>query len=241
MGNNTVKVTEDLVKNIESHLRLERVAGIPRIVTESEQTNDLLTGTSLAELRALEAEALGCKKCRLCEGRTKVVFGSGCEVSPLVAFVGEGPGAEEDRQGKPFVGRAGELLTGAITKGMGLDRETQTYICNIVKCRPPENRAPLPDESAACTPYLFKQLELIQPKVVVSLGASALRGLCGIEGGITKLRGTWMEWRGFKLMPTLHPAYLLRNPPAKKDFWADLQEVMRYLGLPVTEKIPEKM
>ena len=124
---------------------------------------------------------------------------------------------------------------------MGLDRETQTYICNIVKCRPPENRAPLPDESAACTPYLFKQLELIQPKVVVSLGASALRGLCGIEGGITKLRGTWMEWRGFKLMPTLHPAYLLRNPPAKKDFWADLQEVMRYLGLPVTEKIPEKM
>lgn len=184
-----------------------------------------------SELRALRLQAEGCTRCRLCEGRNKVVFGVGNTRHPLIAFVGEGPGADEDRIGEPFVGKAGQLLTAAITKGLGLQRE-QVYICNVVKCRPPENRAPLPDETAACTPYLYRQLELIAPSVIITLGQPAQRALSGVDMGITKLRGKWQQWRGIPLMPTFHPAYILRNPPAKKEFWEDLQEVMKRLGLP---------
>ncbi|MCC6953797.1 MAG: uracil-DNA glycosylase [Deltaproteobacteria bacterium] len=179
------------------------------------------------ELREM---ALGCRRCRLCEGRNMVVFGDGKIVRPLIVFVGEGPGAEEDKRGLPFVGRAGELFTGAITKGMGLRRE-DVYICNVVKCRPPENRTPLPDEAAACTPYLYRQLELLRPRVIITLGQPAQLAICGIDKGITKVRGQWHEFHGIKVMPTLHPAYLLRNPAAKKDFWSDLQMVMDELGL----------
>ena len=179
----------------------------------------------------LEVQVMGCKKCRLCEGRNKVVFGVGKRNRPLIAFVGEGPGADEDRVGEPFVGRAGQLLTAAITQGMGLRRE-DVYIANVVKCRPPGNRTPLPDETEACTPYLFRQLELLQPGVIVTLGQPAQMALSGVNLGITKLRGQWQQWRGVKLMPTFHPAYLLRNPPAKKFFWEDLKEVMRELRLP---------
>jgi DNA polymerase len=170
-----------------------------------------------------------CTKCRLCETRNRVVFGVGDRSARLV-FVGEGPGADEDAQGEPFVGRAGQLLTAAIKQGMGLTRE-QVYICNVVKCRPPENRAPQPDEVASCISFLQRQLELINPQVIVTLGQHAQKALVGSEIGITKLRGNWQSWRGIKVMPTLHPAYLLRNPPAKKDFWADLQVVMDELGL----------
>ena len=168
-----------------------------------------------AELNSLRIDALGCMKCRLCETRNKVVFGAGRVDRPLIAFVGEGPGADEDRTGEPFVGRAGALLTAAITKGLGLQRE-DVYICNVVKCRPPENRAPLPDEVAACSPYLSRQLELINPKVIVTLGQPAQLALSGVNTGITRLRGQWQTWRGFRLMPTFHPAYILRNPAAKK-------------------------
>lgn len=181
-------------------------------------------------LEQLKAQALGCVACRLCETRNKVVFGVGKTDSPLIAFVGEGPGADEDRLGEPFVGRAGELLTKAITAGLGLSRN-DVYIANVVKCRPPENRAPLPDEVEACTRYLYRQLELIQPKVIVTLGQPAQMALSGVNQGITKLRGNWQTWRGIKLMPTFHPAYLLRNPPAKKEFWEDLKAVMAELGL----------
>ena len=181
-------------------------------------------------LDRLRDEALGCKRCRLCETRNKVVFGVGNINSPLIAFVGEGPGADEDRIGEPFVGRAGELLTAAITKGLGLERK-DVYIANVVKCRPPQNRAPLPDETEACTQFLFRQLELIQPRVIVTLGQPAQLALSGVNLGITKLRGQWQSWRGIKLMPTFHPAYLLRNPPAKKEFWEDLKAVMAVLGI----------
>lgn len=173
--------------------------------------------------------ALGCVKCRLCEERNKVVFGVGKIDSPALVFVGEGPGADEDRIGEPFVGKAGQLLTAAITKGMGLRRE-DVYIANVVKCRPPGNRAPLPDETAACTPYLYRQLEIIRPKVIVTLGQPAQLALSGVNVGITKLRGNWQNWRGVPLMPTFHPAYILRSPSAKKDFWADLQAVMGKLA-----------
>lgn len=184
----------------------------------------------------LELTAKGCRKCGLCETRNSVVFGDGDHIKPTLVFVGEGPGAEEDKRGLPFVGRAGELLTNAINKGMGLER-SQVYICNVVKCRPPENRQPLPEETAACTPYLFRQLELINPKVIVTLGQQAQLAVCGVQNGITKIRGKWLDWRGIKVMPTLHPAYLLRNPVAKKDFWADLQVVMEELGLERKESI----
>ena len=143
----------------------------------------------------------------------------------------EEPGADADRVGELFGGKAGIVLTAAITQGLGLQR-SEVYICNVVKCRPPENRTPLPDEVAACSPYLFEQLELIRPKVIIALGGPAMQTLTGVQGGITKLRGKWLEWKGIKVMPTFHPAYILRNPPAKKDFWEDLQQVMRELGLP---------
>jgi len=183
----------------------------------------------------LEREALVCTKCRLCEGRNKVVFGVGKRETPIIAFVGEGPGADEDRVGEPFVGKAGQLLTAAISKGMGLRRE-DVYICNVVKCRPPNNRTPLPDEAESCVPYLYRQLELLQPKIIITLGQPAQLALSGMKIGITKLRGQWQEWRGIKLMPTYHPAYLLRNPAMKKYFWDDLKSVMSELGLKPAEK-----
>jgi DNA polymerase len=201
---------------------------LPRNVSSSEECIERLS--SLEELRLLESQVKQCTKCRLAQTRNKVVFGAGLSTSPLIAFVGEGPGADEDRVGEPFVGKAGELLTRAITNGLKLRRE-DVYICNVVKCRPPNNRTPLPDETESCTPYLFRQLELIQPQVIVALGAPAQQALSGVKLGITKLRGQWQQWRGIKLMPTFHPAYILRNPAAKKDFWEDLQLVMKELGL----------
>lgn len=233
---------EDLARTVAKQLRSLGVDGLPqewvKPAAGAEKVVDLTLASdpsslgSQAELAALRAVAEQCTKCRLCEGRNKVVFGVGNTERPLIAFIGEGPGAEEDKTGEPFVGRAGQLLTGAITKGMGLRRE-DIYICNVVKCRPPENRAPLPDEVAACTPYLYRQLELIQPKVIVTLGQPAQLATSGVDLGITKLRGQWQSWRGFKLMPTFHPAYILRNPPAKRFFWEDLQSVMLELGLPL--------
>jgi uracil-DNA glycosylase family 4 len=132
--------------------------------------------------------------------------------------------------GEPFVGKAGELLTAAITKGLKLARE-EVYICNVVKCRPPDNRNPLPDEIAQCRGYLEAQLRMIRPNVIVTLGGPAMQVLTGEEGGITKLRGRWKSWNEIPLMPTFHPAYILRNPSAKREFWDDLQLVMQQLGI----------
>ena len=146
--------------------------------------------------------------------------------------MGEGPGADEDVQGEPFVGAAGKLLDRMIV-AMGYRRE-DVYVCNVVKCRPPNNRKPEPGEIAACAPFLAQQLALTKPRVLVALGASAVQGLIGVSGGITRLRGQWKLYKGtVPLMPTFHPAYLLRNPAAKRDVWADLQEVMRHLGRPL--------
>ena len=177
----------------------------------------------------LKQEALNCQKCRLCETRQNVVFGVGKTDSPKIVFVGEGPGADEDRQGEPFVGKAGALLTAAITKGLQMKRK-DVYICNVVKCRPPQNRTPMEDEVEACFPYLEKQLLQIRPSVIVTLGAPALKALTSESRGITKVRGNWMNWNGIPLMPTFHPAYILRNQDAKRPFWEDLKEVMRELA-----------
>jgi uracil-DNA glycosylase family 4 len=174
-----------------------------------------------------------CTRCKLHQGRNKIVFGDGNPKAELV-FVGEGPGADEDAQGLPFVGRAGKLLTQMI-EAMGLLRK-DVYICNVVKCRPPENRTPEPDEVLTCSPFLLRQIDVIKPKVIVCLGAVAAKTLLQTTRGISQYRGEWQEWRGRKLMATYHPAYLLRNPPAKADVWKDLQKVMAELGLQPPKK-----
>ncbi len=174
-----------------------------------------------------------CTRCKLHKGRNKIVFGDGSPKAELV-FIGEGPGADEDYQGLPFVGRAGKLLTQMI-EAMGLQRK-DVYICNVVKCRPPENRAPEPDEVATCSPYLLRQIDVIRPKVIVCLGAVAAKTLLQTTRGISQFRGEWLEWRGHKLIATYHPAYLLRNPNAKGEVWKDLQKVMAELGLQPLKK-----
>ena len=174
-----------------------------------------------------------CTRCKLHKGRNKIVFGDGNPKARLV-FVGEGPGADEDKQGLPFVGRAGKLLTQMI-EAMGLQRQ-DVYICNVVKCRPPDNRKPEDDEVSTCSPFLLRQLDVIEPKVLVCLGAVAAQTLLETHRGISQVRGEWMDWRGHKLMATYHPAYLLRNPAAKTDVWKDLQKVMVELGLPLPKK-----
>ncbi|MCG3172712.1 MAG: hypothetical protein GMKNLPBB_00867 [Myxococcota bacterium] len=169
-----------------------------------------------------------CRRCRLCEQRNSIVIDRG-DPSSNIVFVGEGPGADEDAQGFPFVGRAGQLLDRIIIS-MGLD-PAKVYICNVVKCRPPQNRTPLPDEQETCGKFLRWQLELIQPAMIVTLGAVATGYLLGTDSPMGKLRGKFHPYRGAKLMPTYHPAYLLRNPPAKKFVWEDMQKVMAEMGL----------
>ena len=183
---------------------------------------------SVHSLEELRAEIGDCQRCRLCEKRNSIVFGVGNPNAEIV-FVGEGPGYEEDKQGEPFVGRAGQLLTQIITKGMQMQRE-DVYIANVVKCRPPKNRNPEPDEIAACEPFLVKQLELIKPRVIVALGKFAAQTLLQDRTPITRLRGKWQSYCGIKLMPTLHPAYLLRNPNEKRFVWEDIKAVLREIG-----------
>jgi uracil-DNA glycosylase len=169
-----------------------------------------------------------CVRCKLHKARTQIVFGVGNPKAQLV-FVGEGPGRDEDIQGEPFVGRAGKLLTQMI-EAMGL-RRPDVYICNVVKCRPPENRLPEGDEIATCSPFLLRQLGVIQPKVICCLGACSAQTLLQTNQGISRFRGEWFDYRGAKLIATYHPAYLLRNPNAKSEVWKDLQKVMAVLGL----------
>jgi DNA polymerase len=179
-------------------------------------------GDPAAELRAIEADLGDCTRCRLHEGRTNIVFGVGDPGAALM-FIGEGPGADEDAQGEPFVGRAGQKLNEMI-QSIGLARE-EVYIANVVKCRPPQNRDPKPDEVAMCSPFLFRQIEAIRPRVIVTLGSPATKLLLNTSTGITRLRGTWQDFRGVPVMPTFHPAYLLRayTRENRKKVWDDLR------------------
>jgi len=179
----------------------------------------------------LRGEVANCHRCRLHQARTNTVFGDGDQHAELM-FIGEGPGADEDAQGLPFVGKAGELLTRMIS-AMQFNRR-DVYIANIVKCRPPKNRAPEEDEADTCLPFLLRQIELLKPKAIVTLGATPLKAIFKMTG-ITRLRGNWLDFNGVKVMPTFHPAFLLRNPPAKKEVWEDLQQVMKVFG-----KTPQK-
>jgi uracil-DNA glycosylase len=180
------------------------------------------TGSAQERLEALAAEAQACTACPLHRTRTNVVFGVGSAIAKLV-FVGEAPGRDEDLQGEPFVGRAGQLLT-KIIEAMGMQR-AEVYICNVLKDRPPKNRPPEPAEVAACEHFLQEQISIIQPRVLCTLGKHATVALLGPDITISKVRGTWHEWHGVPLMPTYHPAYLLRNPSAKKDVWQDMKAV----------------
>jgi DNA polymerase len=197
---------------------------------EAKPRPDSWPGEPGRALEAIRAWIGDCQRCKLCEKRTHIVFGAG-DPRARVLFVGEGPGADEDIQGEPFVGRAGKLLTDIITKGMGLSR-AQVYIANVVKCRPPANRDPEPEEVEACLPFLEAQIEAIRPEVIVGLGRVAIQALLKAPVQITKFRGTWTDYRGTAMMPTYHPSYLLRNPGAKGQVWKDIQEVMARLGLP---------
>jgi uracil-DNA glycosylase len=211
-----------------THLDLSRrvVESSSRQELESSATDPL--DDSVSDFDLLRLEAHDCTKCRLAPTRKNVVFGVGNPNADLM-FIGEAPGRDEDEKGEPFVGRAGQLLTDII-KAMKLTRD-DVYIANVIKCRPPENRNPEPDELDACRPFIRRQVELIQPKVIVTLGRFGLQSLTEKGYGISAVRGTWLSYNGIKLMPTYHPAYLLRNPAAKKDVWQDMKKVMAELGI----------
>ncbi len=202
---------------------------------DTAQAASLFADPAVARAGSLGAlrDAIGdCRRCKLAPHRTNLVFGVGNPQARLM-FVGEGPGADEDARGEPFVGRAGQLLTEIITKGMRLRRD-DVYIANVIKCRPPGNRNPEPDEVESCEPFLVRQVALIEPEVIVALGKFAAQTLLRTKTPITQLRGRWFDYRGIRLMPTFHPAYLLRNPAEKRLVWQDIQQVMAALGLPGT-------
>lgn len=194
----------------------------------NEETRTLLEGWGKGAgagetLEDIRTDLGDCRRCGLNAGRTRIVFGTGDPDARLV-FVGEGPGYEEDRQGEPFVGAAGRLLT-KIIEAMGLTRD-RVYICNVVKCRPPGNRNPLPDEMDRCRPFLKRQIKSIRPRVICALGSVAAHALLGTEAPISRLRGRFHDWEGIPLMPTYHPAYLLRNPEKKREVWEDMKQIM---------------
>ena len=203
------------------------------VMAEPEVTLPPLAPAGDTLLRIVE-DIGDCRRCRLHEQRNKIVFGTGNEQARLV-FVGEGPGADEDAQGIPFVGRAGQLLTQMIEgtakkEGIPLERK-DVYICNVVKCRPPENRTPQPDEMEICGEFLFRQLTVIQPKAICALGSTAAKAVLGTKDGVTRLRGKWHKWRDIPVMVTYHPSYLLRpyNQDAKREAWEDLKKVLHYV------------
>ena len=209
------------LKRVISYMRLKESDPLA-MVNAPADTVDVNTPT----LQDIRQELGDCHRCPLCQKRTHIVFGEGNPQARL-AFVGEAPGADEDMQGRPFVGKAGQLLT-KIIQAMGLTRQ-DVYICNILKCRPPSNRNPKPDEITTCEPFLVKQLQVIQPKVICALGTFAAHTLLKTEVPITILRGRFHTYQGIHLMPTYHPAYLLRNPGAKKKVWEDMQMIMKTL------------
>lgn len=251
----TTKLNPETQKRLSAHIDYYRELGIhdfyrqqvpqatqpeePTPAIASETSSDLfdtvlpVTQDKSAALKIIREDIGDCTRCRLHKQRTNIVFGVG-NINADIMFVGEGPGADEDEQGEPFVGRAGQLLNNMIS-AMGLKR-SDVYIANVVKCRPPGNRTPERDECDTCGPFLLRQIEVIRPKVIVALGAVAAKYLLGINDSMANLRGRWYDVKGSRLAVTYHPAYLLRDPRQKKEAWKDLQMVMKHLGLKPSSK-----
>jgi uracil-DNA glycosylase family 4 len=206
-------------------------ASMPPARKQTPETRPVPAGND--SLETIAAEIAKCTACPLHEGRANTVPGQGNPKNPDILFIGEAPGADEDAQGLAFMGRAGELLTKMI-EAMGYTRD-EVFIANINKCRPPGNRAPTPQEMETCLPFLKRQIAVLQPKVIVAMGATAVNGLIDLPTGmgITKVRGTWMSFEGIDLMPTFHPAIMLRNPNMKRPVWEDLKTVLGHLGRPI--------
>jgi DNA polymerase len=203
---------------------------VPLVAEEAPPAKGLFVFPGVAQdasLEAIRADIGDCTRCKLHEHRTNIVFGEGNPNARLV-FVGEGPGADEDATGRPFIGRAGQLLD-KIIAAIGMKRD-ECYIANVVKCRPPQNRTPERDEVATCEQFLFRQLSFIRPKVIVALGSPAFQCLMKTKDTITRSRGQWLDWNGIKVMPTFHPAYLLRSPDKKREAWEDMKKVRDYLA-----------
>jgi len=240
-GSNMKRELKAVIKDAKGLLDAYRDLGVDAppvspnaLRTREEQAPSALQADSpetADTLEALRAFVGDCRRCKLHQGRNKLVFGEG-SARARVVFVGEGPGRDEDREGRPFVGEAGKLLTRIIENGMGLRRE-EVYICNVVKCRPPRNRDPERDEIETCLPFLKRQLAVIKPEVICVLGRVAGEALLGPDFKISQRRGQWHEYMGIPLMPTYHPAYLLRNPSAKRPVWKDVQGMMDRLDLEV--------
>jgi DNA polymerase len=210
------------------------LASTPQVLSAADEPKPAPPASPSESLFQILEDIGDCRRCRLHEGRHKIVFGVGNERSPLV-FVGEGPGADEDAQGIPFVGRAGQLLTQMIEgtarkEGINLRRE-DVYICNVVKCRPPDNRTPEPDEMEICGQFLNRQLLAIAPKAICVLGGTAAKAITGRKEGVTKMRGKWFQWRDIPVMVTYHPSFLLRayNQDAKREAWEDLKKVLHFV------------
>ena len=221
---------------LEPHLAIqenETISARRSIVYPPATAAGVVVEDRLSALRVIQEDIGECTRCALHKARNKIVFADG-DPNARLMFVGEGPGADEDAQGLPFVGRAGQLLNNMIG-AMGLKRE-QVYIANVVKCRPPQNRTPEPDEANTCSPFLFRQIEVVRPEVIVALGATAATYLLGQRQPLAGLRGRVHTFRGTKLIVTYHPAFLLRDPRQKKEAWADLQIAMRELGLKPPQK-----
>jgi DNA polymerase len=212
------------------------ISGLPEswFVSAAQKSNlessldDFRETLSYEELREITKS---CPMRQLSDSLTGIVLGEGTTDSPQFAFVSVGPTVDVDTNDSLLMGKAGQLLKDAISKGLGLNWETDVYILNLVKCRPPENRTPYADEVQSCTAYLHRQLELVKPKVIIGLGQTPQLALSAKDVGFTKLRGQWQKWNGIPLMPTFHPAQILKNPETKKLFWEDLKEVMKFLGL----------
>lgn len=220
-------MSKEILNDVRALVEYQRTLGLGDIPLDMMKTRTAVETPNTAQaLEELRRRIGDCRRCRLSAGRTKLVFGVGNPCADLM-FVGEGPGRDEDLKGEPFVGRAGQLLT-RIIEAMGYAR-SDVYIANIVKCRPPQNRNPAPDEADTCIPFLIEQAAIINAKVIVCLGSVAVQNLLKTDAKITRIRGQWREWNGIPVMPTYHPAFLLRNPAMKKPVWEDMQEVMRRL------------
>ncbi len=214
----------ELTEAFKQHLIYYKTLGVKELPAQKAVRHE--SASSTETLEDIRADIGDCTRCRLHLGRTHIVFGEGNPHAELM-FVGEGPGHDEDLAARPFVGRAGQLLT-KIIEAMKFKR-SDVYIANVVKCRPPSNRQPMPDEAAMCGQFLYRQIAAVNPKVIVCLGSVATHYLLQTEKKISSLRGHFTEWRGIQVMPTYHPAYLLRNPEMKKEVWRDMKKVMEYL------------